>query len=120
MSYHASDIVLWIEIDVDYLALSIARSRIADYFHLCNHPEKLSHPTINGSTLVICKSLRNVVSSFAESETDGVFVNAKQPLPIRHDLMSLNHPQLPMPLKTDSSATNGFVHNNMQCEHSKS
>ena len=118
--YCASDMILWVESDAAYLVLPKAKSRIAGYFHLSNHPKRVTHPTINGAMLIMCKALMHVVSSSAEAETAGVFMNAQQALPIRHALMSLDHPQPPTPLKTDNSTTHGFVHNNMQQKRSKS
>ena len=99
-----------------YLVLPKVRSRIAGYFHLSNHLEKVSHPTFNGSILVTYKALRHVVPSSVETKTAGVFVNSQQALHTRHDLMSLNHPQPPTLLKTDNSTTNGFVHKKIATE----
>ena len=118
--YYDSGMVLWIKSDTAYLMFSKARIRVAGYFHLSNHLEKVSHPTINGAMRIICKDLMHVVPSSAESEKAGVFVNAQQALFIRHALMALNHPQSSTPLKTENSTTNGFVNNKMQQKRSKS
>ena len=108
----ASDVVLW-KSDAAYLVLPKARSRIAGYFRLSNNPERVTHPTIDGAMSITRKALRPLVSTSAESETTGIFINAQQALPSRHAPISLNHPQPPTPLKTGNSITHGFVHNNM-------
>ena len=118
--YHASDMVLHVDSDAAYLVAPKARSRIAGYYYLSDHPSKTTHPTLNGAILVECKTLRHVVSSAAEAEIAGVFHNAQTSIPIRHFLECLNHPQPPTPLKTDNSTANGFVHNNIHQKRSKS
>ena len=118
--YHVSDMILWIKSDVAYLVLPKTKSCIASYFYLSNYLERVTHPTINGAILVVCKTLRHVVFSSAEAETAGVFINAQQALPIRYSLISLNHPSPPILLKTNNSTTNGFIHNNIQQKHPKS
>ena len=74
--FHASDMVLWIDSDAAYLVMPNARSRIAGYFQLNDDPKRVPHSTINGVILVECKTLKHVVSSAAEAETAGVFINA--------------------------------------------
>ena len=118
--YHASDIVLHVDSDAVYLVAPKAKSRIAGYFHLSDHPMRTKDPRLNGAVLVECKTLKHVVASAAEAEIAGVFHNAQVSIPIRHFLECLNHPQPPTPLKTDNSTANGFIHNNIQQKRSKS
>ena len=67
---------LHIDSDAAYLVLPSAKSRIAGYFYLSNHP-KFHIPTkLNAPVIVECKTLRHVVASAAEAETGGVFHNA--------------------------------------------
>ena len=79
-----------IDSDAAYLVAPNARSRIAGYFHLSDHPNITKHPTLNGAILVECKTLRHVVSSSAKAEVAGIFHNAGMALPIRHILKALN------------------------------
>ena len=118
--YYASDMVLMLDSDAAYLVLPNAKSRIARYFYLSDHPSKTTTPSLNGAIMVVCKALKNVVSSAAESETAGVFINAQLAIPIRYILDRLNHPQPPTPIKTDNSTSYGFVHNNINQKRSKS
>ena len=117
--YYASDMVLAIDSDAAYLVLPNAKSRIAGYYYLTSDLIN-DAPPINAPILVICKTLKHVVSSAAEAETAGVFTNAQIALPIRHTLEALGHPQPPTPIKTDNSTATGFVNNNMQQKRSKS
>lgn len=114
---HASDMILNIDSDASYLVAPKARSRVAGYYQLASHPDNTPHFNINGDILVECKTLRHVVESSAEAETTGVFFNAQNALPTQTNLIALNHPQPPTPIKTDNSSTNGFIHNNI---HQKS
>jgi len=118
--FYASDMVLHIDSDAAYLVMPNAKSRIAGYFQLNNHPQRIAHPEVNGAILVICKALKYVVSSVAESEIAGVFFNAQKAIPIRYMLEQLGHQQPATPIKTDNSTTKGFVHNNIHQNRSKS
>ena len=117
--YYASDMVLHVDSDAAYLVAPKARSRVAGYFHLSDHPNITKHPKLNGAILVECKTLKHVVSSSAESEVAGIYHNAGMAIPIRHILKALNHPQPPTPLKTDNSTATGFVYDNIHQKRSK-
>ena len=117
--YYASDMVLHIDSDAAYLVAPKARSRVAGYFHLSDHPNITKHPKLNGAILVECKTLRHVVSSSSEAEVAGVYHNAGMAIPIRFFLQCLNHPQPHTPLKTDNSTATGFVYNNIHQKRSK-
>ena len=108
---------LHIDSDAAYLVAPKARSRVAGYFQLTDHPPTKLH---NGAILVECKTLRHVVSSSAEAETGGIFHNAQVAIPIRHLLIALGHPQPPTPIKTDNATANGFIHDNIHQKRSKS
>ena len=118
--YHASDMVLHVDSDTAYLVAPKARSRVAGYYHLSDHPNITKHSKMNGAILVECKTLRHVVSSSAEAEVAGIFHNAGTAVPIWHILKALQHPQPPTPLKTDNSTATGFIYNNIHQRRSKS
>ena len=118
--YHASDMVLHVDSNAAYLIVYKAKSQIAGYYHLSDHPNCTNQSSSNGAILVECKTLRHVVASAAEAEVTGVFHNAQISLPIRRILELLNHPQLPTPLKTNNSIANGFIHKNIHQKTSKS
>ena len=118
--YHANDMVLHVDSDAAYLVAPKARSRIAGFYHLSNHPSHCQTPQRNGAIMVECKTLRQVVSSATEAETAALFYNARNAIPIRHLLQSLGHQQPPTPIKTDNTTALGYVQNSIQQKKSKS
>lgn len=111
--FYASDTILHVNTDAAYLVAPKARSCIAGYFHLSDHPNVTKHPKLNGAILVECKTLQHVVSSAAKAEVAGVYHNAGMAIPIQRCLEALNHPQPPMLIKTNNSTATGFVYNNI-------
>mgnify|MGYP003333795386 CR=1 FL=1 len=57
ISYRASDMILNVDSDADYLVTPKARSCVASYYHLTKNPTKTPHPIINGAILIECKTL---------------------------------------------------------------
>ena len=100
--YKASDMILQVDTDADYLVLPKARSRCAGHYYCTN--EDLKDPPPNGPIHTLCKTIRNVVSSSAEAETSRAFLNSQELIPIRNTLIAMGHPQpkLGTPLKTDN------------------
>ena len=111
---------LTIDSDAAYLVLPKARSRIAGYFRFLNNDHKIHRDKYNGAIHIECRSLRHVVSSAAEAETNGVFQNAKLAVPMRQILEEMGHHQTPTHILTDNSTTAGFVNKNIQLKRSKS
>jgi hypothetical protein len=122
--YHASDMILHVDTDAAYLVLPKAKSRVAGHYYLSNHPPTTGKPTPipNGPIHTVCQTLKNVVSSAAESEMGGLFVNGQYIIPVRTTLVAMGHPQPKngTPLKTDSATSLGIVKNFMQPKRSKS
>ena len=120
--YYASEMVLYVESDAAYLVQPNARSRVTGLFYLSNKSPNRPHPSPkrNGPLNIECKTIRNVVASAAEAETNGLFHNAREALPIRHILMDMGHPQPPTPIKTDNSTAISFVQSNIKQKRSKS
>ena len=112
--------ILHVHSDAAYLVEPGAKSRIAGYYFLSDHPQRKAHQTIAKAILVECKTLRHVVSSAAEAEMAGVHHNAQTAILIWLFLEVLQCPQPPTPIKTDNSTTNRFVHNNIHQRRSKS
>ena len=52
------------------------------------------------------------MASAAEAEVAGLFINASKAIRIRHILIEMGHPQLPTPLKTDNTTTQGILTEN--------
>ena len=120
--FKASDMVLWVDSDAAYLVKPGAKSRMAGFYYLSSHPDKLSSgakPSLNGAIHIFCKTIPHVMASAAESEMAGLFMNAQEIIPIRHGLMALAHPQPPTPLKTDNSTSSSFIDNSIKQRKSK-
>jgi hypothetical protein len=103
--FHASDMILYVESDASYLSVSKARSRAAGFHYLSgkvNNPAT-HQPPLNGPVNILCKILKNVLSSAAEAELAGLFLNGKEAVPERITLDELGHPQPPTPMVTDNS-----------------
>jgi len=123
----ASDMVLWIDSDSSYLSVPKARSRAAGYHFLSSRPSdpatapKSSDPPPppNGAIDVLCQIMREILSSAAEAELGGLFLNAKHACPIRVMLEELGHPQPPTPLKTDNSTAAGIANDSVKQRRSK-
>lgn len=119
LRFYASDMILHVDSDAAYLVLPKARSRIAGYFRLENEIRKNRHSPPNGAILIECKTIKHVVSSAAEAETNALFHNAKTSIPIRQILIAMGHPQPPTPIKIDNTTALGYVNDNIQLKKSK-
>ena len=118
--FYQSDMILTVDSDAAYYVLPKARSRYAGYFRLLNTPSNKNQHMYNGPLLIECKTLRHMVSSAAEAETNGVFHNAKLAVSLRNILKLMGHPQPSTTIYTDNTTTTGFANNNMQMKRSKS
>jgi hypothetical protein len=81
------------DIDAAYSVLPKAHSRVAGHYYLSNIQSDYSKgdPQTNGPILTIVQSLKTVVSSAAEAETGGVFVNAQVIIPTRETLIAMGN-----------------------------
>ena len=107
--------ILFIDSDAAYLVENGAKSRAAGFFYLGNKDGTI----INGSILVLAKIIKFVMSSAAEAEIAGLFMNAKQAIPLRQTLIEMGFPQPPTKIKTDNSTANSFANNTIKQNRSK-
>lgn len=118
---HASSMILHIDTDAAYLVLPKARIRIAAYYYLTDrlplHDKE--QPKLNGALTVDCKTLRRVVTSAAEAETEGIFSCAQFAIPLCRILIAMGHPQPPTPIKTNNLTLAGIVNNLIKPAKSK-
>jgi hypothetical protein len=105
--YHASDMILHIHINVSYLSVSHARSRLGGLFFCGDKPPK--EDTVNGSILNMASVIKNVVASAAESEAGACFQNTQSGAPLRFTLTELGHTQPDTPLCIDNSIAFGIL-----------
>jgi hypothetical protein len=116
ITYRKSDMVLAIHSDASYLSEPKARSRAGGHFFLS---ENTQDPNDNGAVHTVAKIIKAVMSSAAEAELGGLFINAKTAVPIRKTLEELGHPQPPTPVQTDNSTACGVVNNEIQPKATK-
>ena len=78
--YHARNMILTTDTDTTYLVLPESRSHIVGYYQFTNRMLDYSKgtPTPNGPILTEYNTLKTVVSYSSESETGGIFENAKK------------------------------------------
>ena len=73
-------------------------------------------PTTNGILLVVCKIMRNIMTSAAEAKYGTIFVNTQIDVPIRTTLSEMVWKQGPTAIQVDNStavsiATKEFLQN---------
>ena len=82
IKYHASGMQLYDHSDASYLSVSKSRIRAGGIHYLSDPPPNTQDPDdytplLNGIIHVVCKILRNIMSSAAEAELGALFLNAK-------------------------------------------
>ena len=89
--YSASDMILNIHSDAAYLIAPEARSR-AGGLHFLGTKNRAQ---FNGPILVLAPTIKNVMTSAAESEISTLFMNAREAIPIQREKNNLGHLQPP-------------------------
>ena len=117
--FYKSDMVLRIDSDASYLSEPNARSRVGGYFYLDGEEDPPPDKRPNGAVHVECAILKNIMSSAAESETGGLFVNAQTGCPIQVTLKEMKHPQSATPLCTDNTTVDGFTNDKIKPKRTK-
>ena len=103
--FRASDMLYKIDSDAAYLVYPQAQSRAGGYHYLGNADDNL----FNGPIHVLAKIIKNVMSSAAEAELAGLFMNAQHAIPIRLTLEDMGHPQPLAPLRTNNLTAQGIL-----------
>ena len=119
---YASDMCLHVDSDAAFLVLPKARSRGAGHFYFSERiPDSIKQPNPkpNGAILTECVTLRNVMISAAEAETQTVFHNGKAVILIRITAEKLGHKQRATTFKTDNSTSDGILNATMRQKRSK-
>ena len=116
LTYRASNTVLAIHSDASYLSKMNARSRVDSHFFLSND-EPI--PPDNGAILTVSQVIKTVMSSAAEAELGGLYINTREAVHIRNILTEMGHPQPRTPIQTDNSTAEGVVNNNILPKQTK-
>ena len=132
--FRKSDMLLAIHSNASYLSEAKSRSRVGGYFFLANRedlptqrkdtqgggqPTAATLPRVNGPVHVESSVLRVVVSSAAEAELGGLYVNGKEGVVLRQTLEEMGHPQPPTPIVTDNVTADGIANQTVNQKRSK-
>eukprot|EP00804_Cyclotella_cryptica_P007134 CCRYP_020036-RA/>CCRYP_020036-RA protein AED:0.40 eAED:0.41 QI:0/0/0/1/0/0/3/0/479 len=101
VTYRVSDMILAAHSDASYLSETNARSRAGGHFFLSENDH---YPNNNGAVLTIAQIIKAVMSSAAEAELGALYINAREVIPLRHLLATLNHPLPSKPTTLPPSA----------------
>ena len=116
LTCHVSDMLLAAHSDAGYHNEPGAKSRVGGHFFLSSNKEI---PPNNGSIHNVAQILKAVMSSAAEAELGGLFINAREAVHIRNILTEMGHPQPSTPIQTDNATANGVVNNKVQPKRTK-
>eukprot|EP00956_Cyclotella_meneghiniana_P007050 scaffold9575_cov44-Cyclotella_meneghiniana.AAC.1 len=116
LTYRKSDMILAVHSDAGYLNEEDARSRAGGHHFLS---EDVPLPPNNGAIHNVAEIIKAVMSSAAEAETGGLYINARKAVEERNLLEEMGHKQPPTPIQTDNSTAEGIVNNRVQPKRTK-
>ena len=102
--------MLQMHIDDSYMSAPKARIRASGFFFLSNNPVQPNQSKLNGAIHMLCKIIKSLVWSAAESEIASAFLNAHGEIPLRNTLEELCHKQPATPIQVDNTTDVGFIH----------
>jgi hypothetical protein len=97
--YCASEMALQIHSNASYLSVAKGGSPAGGHLYLGTVAKSTKPILNNGAVLTISGILKHVMSSAAEAEVAGLFVNAKEGEILRTTLDEMGYPQEPTPIK---------------------
>eukprot|EP00804_Cyclotella_cryptica_P013561 CCRYP_012917-RA/>CCRYP_012917-RA protein AED:0.40 eAED:0.40 QI:0/-1/0/1/-1/1/1/0/288 len=116
LTYNASDMVLAIHSDANYLSEPGTCSRAGRHFSLSSNAEI---PPKNGVFLNIAHIIKHVMASTTEAELAALYIMAREAVFIRIILEELGHKQPATPLQTDNATAEGVVNGKVQPKRTK-
>jgi hypothetical protein len=108
--------------NASYASEPKARSRVGGYYYLDgkDNPQPGKSLKLNGAIHVESRIMRNVMTSAAEAEIGGLFINGQEASYIRNILREMGHPQEgPTPFITDNSTAHAFANSTKKIKQSK-
>ena len=106
ITYRASGMVLASHSDAAYRNVTKALSRAGAHVMLS---EEVPSPAYNGPVLTFAQIIKNVMSSAAEAELTGLFICAKEMVPLRQSLTEMGWTQPKSPIQCDNSTAVGVA-----------
>eukprot|EP00804_Cyclotella_cryptica_P014538 CCRYP_004830-RA/>CCRYP_004830-RA protein AED:0.09 eAED:0.09 QI:0/0/0/1/1/1/3/0/993 len=104
ITYRASDMILGAHSGAAYLNVNKSRSRAGAHI-MCTKNDPIPSP--NGPILAIAQIIKFVMSSATEAKLTGLFICAKEMIPLRQSLIEMGWPQPKSPIQTDNTTTHG-------------
>ncbi len=117
ITFRASDMILGAHSDAAFLNVSNSRSRAAAHI-MCSEDDPV--PSYNGPILTIAQIIKTVMSSAAEAELAGLFICAKEMVPLRQSLIEMGWPQPKSPIQTDNTTALGVANKTIIAKRMKS
>jgi hypothetical protein len=116
--YHASDMILKVQLDASYLSEPKARSIAAGHFYMGKRGTE--NDTTQGAILATTAIMKPVLSSASEAEIGALFKNCKRAEILRTTLEEMGWPQQATPVQTDNSTARGITNDNIKQQRSRS
>jgi len=116
LTYKASNMILAIHSNSSYLNEKHSRSQVGGHHFWSSNTD---NPDNNGAVLNVSSVMKAVLSSAAEGEIAGLFINVKHAIPQRNLIEEMGHPQPPTPIQTDNTTSNGIANNKIQPKATK-
>ena len=105
--------------DALHLSVPKARSRVVGLFFLSNNAVQPNQAKLNGTIHVLCKIIKILLGSAAESKIAASFLNTHEAIPMRNTLEEIDHKQPATPIQVDNTTAVGFIHKQIKQRHSK-
>ena len=117
LHFSASNMILKIHSDADYLNETKAWSQASGHFFLGNLPHK---PEVhNGAVLNPTGILKHIASSATEAKVGALFVNTKEGKIVRTTLTEMGFPPPATPVTTDNSTANRIMNDTICRQRSR-
>jgi hypothetical protein len=116
----ASKMALQIQSDASYLLVAKGRSQAGGHLYIGTAAKSTKPMLNNGAVLTITGILKHDMSSAAEAEVAGLFVNAQEGEILHTTLDEIRSPQEPTPIQTDNSTASAIAHDTINQQRSRS
>ena len=113
IQYRAGGMALYIHMDTSYFSVSKARSRASGVFFLADTVLNTQfmenyEPIMNRLVHIVCKMMKNIIASTAETELGVIFICGQDDVPVRTALIEIIHPRPSTPIQVDNSTAIGI------------
>jgi hypothetical protein len=118
--FHASDMIMNIQLDASYFLEAKAGSRLCGHFFMGWLPKDNEPNCLNGAFYVGANIMRFVVASAAEAELGALNHNCQEGIVYCKILSDMGHPQPKTTVHCDNATAVGIAYNTIKQQHSHS